>query len=243
MNRTTTNHPTLQGATPMNRTRRTLTVGATLTTAGSAVLLLATAGSTAAHVSASPSEAPAGASTVIELSTSHGCDGSPTTQIAVEIPEGVLSVRPTVVAGWEIEVVEETLAEPIDDGHGGQMTERTASVTYTAVDEPLEDGLRQVWPISMKMPDAPGTTVHLPVVQTCEVGETAWITIAADGAEEPETPAPSVALVAAAIDAEPVAATDGDDADGTGLAIAALVVGGLGLAVGGAALARGRSRS
>ena len=227
----------------MKRTRRKLTAGTTLATVGSAALLLAGAGGASAHVSASPAEAPAGTSSVIEFATSHGCDGSPTTQIAIQIPEGVLSVRPTVVAGWDIEIVEEALAEPIDDGHGGQITERTASVTYTATEAPLEDGLRQVWPVSMKTPDAPDTSVHFPVVQTCEVGETAWITIAEEAAEEPDAPAPSVALVAAAAESDPVASTDDEDADGTGLAIAALVVGALGLAVGGAALARSRSRS
>lgn len=233
--------------------RRTIALSA-----GVGALVLASATAASAHVTASPSEAPAGGSTVIEFATSHGCDGSPTTQIAIQIPEGVRSVRPTVVPDWSVEITTEPLDEPIDDGHGNQITERTSVVTYTATGAPLEDGLRQVWPVAMRMPDAEGEKVAFPVVQTCVEGETAWISIPQDGADEPETPAPVVALVASTGDdhghgAAPGGSTEdgttastGDagaskgDGDGTGIAVVALIVGGLGLAAGGTALVRGR---
>ncbi|HEX7094977.1 MAG TPA: YcnI family protein [Acidimicrobiales bacterium] len=235
--------------------RRLIVLGA-----GATGLLLATATTASAHVNADPAEAPAGGTTVIEFSTSHGCDGSPTTKLAIQIPEGVTSVRPTVVADWSIEISTEQLDQPIDDGHGGQITERVATVTYTATGEPLADGLRQVFPVSMKLPDTPGEKLVFPVVQTCVDGENAWISVPEDGAEEPENPAPVVALVqgtgddghgstdgaAATEDGEEAAPAtngsddDGDDSDGTALATAALVVGGLGLAVGGLSLARTR---
>ena len=239
--------------------RRTLVVGA-----GAGALVLASATAASAHVTASPSEVPAGGSTVIEFSTSHGCDGSPTTQISIQIPEGVTSVRPTVVPDWSVEITTETLDEPIDDGHGNQITERTSVVTYTAMGAPLEDGLRQVWPVAMRMPDTEGERLAFPVVQTCVEGETAWISIPEEGAEEPDTPAPVVVLAASTGDghgsgstgdsgsagdagSENGAATSADgagesggDGDGTGLAVVALVVGALGLGAGGTALVRGR---
>lgn len=239
--------------------RRTIALSA-----GVGALVLASATAASAHVTASPSEAPAGGSTVIEFATSHGCDGSPTTQIAIQIPEGVRSVRPTVVPDWSVEITTEPLDEPIDDGHGNQITERTSVVTYTATGAPLEDGLRQVWPVAMRMPDTEGERLAFPVVQTCVEGETAWISIPEEGAEEPDTPAPVVVLAASTGDghgsgstgdsgsagdagSENGAATSADgagesggDGDGTGLAVVALIVGALGLGAGGTALVRGR---
>jgi uncharacterized protein YcnI len=244
----------------MFSTRRALALGA-----GAAGLLLATAGAASAHVTASPGESAAGGYTVLDFGVPHGCDGSPTTAVAIQIPEGVTSVKPTVVAGWKIDIDMETLATPLDDGHGGKITERTASVTYTATAEPLDDAYRQVFPVSMKMPDEAGTTLAFPVVQTCVQGETAWITVPEEGKAEPEHPAPVVVLTAASGDGHgsttdtsndeggsddaPANGTgddgstsegDSDDGSSNGLAAAALVVGGLGLGAGGLALARSR---
>lgn len=95
----------------------------------------------------------------------------------------------------------------------------------------------------MKLPPGEGETLHFPTVQRCEKGETAWIEIPAEGesADELESPAPQVTLTAAT--EEPETATEPPDDDGDGMAIAALVVGGLGLAIGGASLLRSRNGS
>jgi hypothetical protein len=169
----------------------------------------------------------------------------------------VTSVKPTVVAGWDVTIGKETLDKPVSDGEGGTITDRVGTVTYTA-STPLPDELRQVFPISLKMPDAAGTKLAFPIVQTCVEGETAWITVPKDGEAEPEHPAPVVSLTnAPAADddgnvdtATPVSSADGnadvataastDDDGGDGLAIAGIVVGALGLAAGGAALVRTR---
>jgi uncharacterized protein YcnI len=224
----------------MKRIRRTLVAAA-----GAGGLLFATASAASAHVTASPSEAPAGGFTVITFGVSHGCDGSPTTAIAIQIPEGVTSVKPTVVPGWDIEVEKADLAQPISDGEGGEITDRVASVTYTA-EEPLPDAYRQVFPISLKTPDAEGEQLAFPVVQTCTDGETAWITMPDAGEAEPEHPAPVVQLTASTGGGHGAAGADdhadggGGDGDGTGLAVVALVVGGVGLLTGGTALVRSR---
>lgn len=131
------------------------------------------------------------------------------------------------------------------------MSTGVVEVSWTGGD--LPDDRLQRFGISMKLPDRPGETLYFPVVQTCAEGETAWIEIPEAGAEEPEHPAPGIELTAAdagghgdeaatttvaAVDtnSEQAAASGvggGDDKDGTGLAIVALVVGGLGLVAGG----------
>jgi hypothetical protein len=83
-----------------------------------------------------------------------------------------------------------------------------------------------------------------PAIQTYSSGEeVTWIDTAADGAAEPEHPAPTVQLVAAdgaAATTSAGASSGSDDSSSDTLAIIALVVGGLGLVAGIAALVLGR---
>jgi uncharacterized protein YcnI len=211
-----------------------------------------------AHVSPSETSAPAGSYLKFELRVPHGCgEEGNTTKVEVQIPGGITSVTPQVVAGWTIDTTIEQLETPLDDGHGGQITERTAVVTWTG--GPLDHHQLEEFGLSVKLPDTPGETIYFPTIQTCDDSTTGeWIQIAETDGEEPEKPAPAIALTAAsgddhgstddegedgeetAIDAETAASTS-DSEDSDGLAIAALVVGGLGLLAGGAALIRGRS--
>lgn len=236
---------------------------------GVGAVLLLTAGPAAAHVTASPGEAPAGGFTAATLTVGHGCEGSPTTKLTVQIPEGINNVTPAIVTGWTAEVTTEPLPEPITDAHGNEVTERESVVTYTATPgNELPDGFRQEFTIGYQAPETPGEHLFFKTIQTCEVGETAWVEEYTGEGEEPEAPSPVVLVTEAAgdghghdagddaeeevaeDDAEPVdtetasTTADDDDSDSSnGLAIAGLVVGALGLATGGAALARGRKTS
>ena len=60
--------------------------------AATAAIALSLVAPASAHVSATPSSAAAGASTVVTFSVPHGCEGSPTTKIEIQVPESVLSV-------------------------------------------------------------------------------------------------------------------------------------------------------
>jgi uncharacterized protein YcnI len=226
-------------------------------------LVVAGAGAAAAHVTVTPSTTAAGSSAVLTFSVGHGCDGSPTTRIAIRMPEQVLSVTPTRNADWDVEKKMATLDEPVQDAHGNEVTERVDQVVYSAR-TPLPDGYRDTFELQLQLPDAAGETLAFPTIQTCENGETAWIETASDGqdAEELESPAPSFELGDAA-DVEPAAATGssgsegGDDADdaedaaadteadgnGTALGVAGLVAGLLGLAAGAAAFVQVRRRA
>jgi uncharacterized protein YcnI len=213
-----------------------------------------------AHVSGTPTETAAGAYTVLTMSVPHGCDGSPTTRIEIQLPESVLSVTPTRNPLYDVETTTEQLDEPVADAHGNEVTERTGTVVYTAR-EPLPEGQRDTFELSFQVPDAAGETLVFPTVQTCERGETGWIEVPEEGqdAEELEYPAPAFEITEASADGGH-GATDGGDADqdaeeaeaseetqeastdGSGmLGWAALVLGALGLLAGGTALARSRT--
>lgn len=179
------------------------------------VAVLATAGPAAAHVTVTPSSTAAGAYTVLTFSAGHGCDGSPTTEIAISIPEQITTVTPTRNPFWDVKIESETLDEPITDAHGTTVTERDAVVVYTA-QEALVDGVRDTFELSVQLPeDAAGETLAFPTVQTCEQGETAWTEIAEDGdSAELDSPAPTLTVTEASTDGHGADAGAGDHADG-----------------------------
>lgn len=202
-----------------------------------------------AHTTVSPTEAAADSYAKLTFTVPHGCDEAATNKLIVQIPDGVSSVTPGVVPGWEIETTEGPLAEPIDN-HGETITDGIREVAWTG--GPLPDGYLQDFALSVKFDGGAGETRFFKAIQECDGGgEAAWIEEPAEG-EDPhslEMPAPAVTLIAAGDeghDAAPAAAGDGEeegdsDSDADTLSIVALIVGALGLGAGGMALLRTRN--
>jgi len=160
--------------------------------------LVAIAGPASGHVTVTPTTTTAGAYSVLTFSVGHGCEGSPTTRIAISVPEDILAVTPTRQPLWKVTKEKETLAEPVTDAHGNSVTERDATVVYTARTR-LPDGYRDAFELSVQLPDAEGETLVFPTVQTCEKGETPWTEVAAEGQDphQLEQPAPALTITAA----------------------------------------------
>ncbi|GAA1828796.1 YcnI family protein [Microlunatus capsulatus] len=236
----------------------TRTTGRVAAIGAAAVLTgLALPGSASAHVSLSADTTAAGSYAVLTVAVPHGCDGSPTTGVAVRLPAGINTVTPTVHPGWTVAERSEQLPEPVTTAHGTVLTERVSEVVWTAR-TPLAEGLRDTLSLQVPLPeDAAGRTLVFPTVQTCAEGETAWTQVAAEG-QDPETlerPAPAVTVTAAVgghghgtAAAAPAGLADGAVASasltaGAGRSAAdlgGLVMGALGLAAGLTALARTR---
>lgn len=184
--------------TPARRRVRTLTG----VTAGAA-LALALPLAASAHVHVTPEEVAANGSTRIDFSFSHGCDGSPTTALVVDIPAEAQGATPVVDGAWTITT---------EAGESGIPTR----ITYTAV-TPVPDayaasaGMNVIFPGS-----AEGESFAFPVTQQCEAGEAAWVEIAEDGQDphDLEYPAP-VVVVGAAADAEHGGHASGEHGDET----------------------------
>lgn len=188
--------------------RRTLT--AAIATTGLMGLGLAGA---AAHVTITPNTTAAGAHALLTVGFSHGCDGSPTNKLTINLPEPIVDAKPEIVPGWDVEKVVETLDEPLTLDNGTSVTERVGQIVYTA-ETPVEDGYLQQFDISVQLPDAEGETIAFPTLQSCVEGETDWAEIPAEG-EDPhslEAPAPTITLTGA----EAHGAEEGEEAHGAG---------------------------
>ena len=61
--------------------------------------MLAIAGVASAHIDPDPTEAQAGSRLTVGFTVEHGCDGSPTTQLDMRLPDGVTDALPEPVDG------------------------------------------------------------------------------------------------------------------------------------------------
>jgi len=148
----------------------------------------------AAHVTLEAGQAPADSYYKAVLRVPHGCEGTGTTRIRVQIPDGVTAVKPQPKAGWTLTIVNGKLAEPYDDGHGNKITEGVREVGWSG--GPLPDAYYEEFVFRGKLPNAPGRVLYFPVVQDCEKGVHRWIEIPAAGKTpgDYKEPAPALTL-------------------------------------------------
>lgn len=126
------------------------------------------------------------------LRVGHGCDGSATTSVRVEIPAGIIVARPQPRAGWTIGIERERLAAPVAAEGGAVLTERVRAITWTGL---LPDDQFEEFGLAAKLPAGAGP-LAFPVIQTCEQGESRWTETAIAGAPRPTHPAPVLTLQA-----------------------------------------------
>jgi uncharacterized protein YcnI len=159
---------------------------------GGAVLLVST--SAFAHVTLETGEAKAGSTYKAVLRVPHGCDGSATTAIRVQIPDGMIAVKPMPKPGWTLETKIEPYAKPVRYFED-TLTEGVREIVWSGGN--LPDAWYDEFVFRGQLPDAPGTKIYFPVVQECETGVERWIEIpeAGKSADDYETPAPGLTLI------------------------------------------------
>ena len=164
-----------------------------------AALAVAAAGVAHAHATLATAEAPVGEAYKAVLRVGHGCAGEATLRFRVQIPEGVIAVKPMPKAGWTVE----TVTGPYEQGyehHGTELTEGVREIVWTGelpgahYDEFVFRGT-----ISARL--EPGIMFYFPAVQECATKAERWIEIPAEGQDpdELEAPAPGVLLRPASI--------------------------------------------
>ncbi len=134
------------------------------------ILLLLGSPAVHAHAVLMPDEAMAGSYQRLAIKIGHGCKGSPTNSVTVEIPENVHLAKPMPKSGWQIKIEKEKLAAPYDS-HGRLLTEDVARLTWSGGE--LPDEYYDEFVFHVKLPDEPGT-FYFPVKQLCAEGEQYW---------------------------------------------------------------------
>jgi periplasmic copper chaperone A len=149
----------------------------------------------AAHVTLESQEAASNASYKAVLRVGHGCDGKPTTAIRVQIPDGVIAVKPMPKAGWQVDTVKEKYERPYDY-FGSELTEGVRQIAWTGGE--LRDDFYDEFVFVGRLTEfEPGTVLNFPTVQECAGGVHRWIEIPATGQDpnELEEPAPQLTII------------------------------------------------
>jgi periplasmic copper chaperone A len=162
-------------------------------------VVAAGAGIASAHVSVSSTDATAGGYGTVVFTVPDESDTASTTRIRVQIPDAtpLASVRVQPVPGWTVTETPHTLAKPLTDDDGDQITSAVSVIDFTATAGGIAPGQFQQFLLSVgPLPKAGSITFN--AVQTYSDGtEVAWIEPTVAGQPEPEHPAPALHLAAA----------------------------------------------
>jgi uncharacterized protein YcnI len=156
-----------------------------------AVVELLSGGLASAHIEPDPVAIQAGTAATVGFNVEHGCDGSPTTQIAIKVPDGVTDAQPVQLDGWTATAADGAIT--FSGGSQDAETPAVFSITFTA-------------------PSTAGE-IYFPILQTCAEGENDWLEIPDASGTEPETPAPAVLVTEGAPTAEQLTPPADDDDD------------------------------
>lgn len=171
-----------------------------LVLAAVAVVVVAVS-SASAHVTLERRQAPVGSYYKAVFTVPHGCAGSPTVKVRVQVPEGVIGIKPMPKAGWTVETVKGKYATEYEF-HGAKISEGIKEVVWSG-GKLADDNYDEFVFSSFLTPGLkPETTLYFPVVQECEKGVSRWIDIPAGGSSsgghshDSKTPAPGLKLIA-----------------------------------------------
>jgi uncharacterized protein YcnI len=149
-----------------------------------------------AHVTVQPSDAPADSYAHLTFTVPHGCNGNATTALRIKLPEGILSAKPQMKTGWNVEIKSRKLEAPAQEPHGNAITDVVEEVAWRG--GPLPDSLYDTFGLVVRLPDQAGKNLYFSAVQECEEGVERWIEIPQAG-QVPDglhKPAPVVRLKA-----------------------------------------------
>lgn len=175
--------------------------------AATAALLLVGAGAASAHVTVNPGETAAGSWTKLTFRVPTESATASTVKLAVALPTDhpfpSVSVMP--IPGWSVEVTKTPLAKPVTEGKFN-LTEAVSNVTWTADGAGVKPGEFMEFSISVgPVPDVP--EIAFPADQTYSDGSVvSWGERAAANGQEPDHPAPTLAVTRAANNADTSAA-------------------------------------
>jgi uncharacterized protein len=207
------------------------------------LLVVALAAPAVAHVTAQADNPTAGGFSKITFRVPNEEDSADTTELSVQLPTDhpIASVSVKPKQGWTYQVTTTPLNPPVQTDDG-EITQAVSTITWTG--GAIKPGEFDEFEISGGPLPTGVDSLVFKALQTYSDGTVVrWIDEATEGGAEPEHPAPTISLVASdgSGDDHGAAATtntadDSDSDTGKTLGIVGIIVGGLGLIAGLAAL-------
>jgi periplasmic copper chaperone A len=156
------------------------------------------AGAAFSHISLETKTAPAGSSYKAVLQVGHGCGGSGTTALSVEIPPGFRGAKPMPKPGWTVTTQTADLGVPYES-HGQSIRQDVARISWRAENKKaaLPDAHFDQFTVRGNLHDSPGP-MWFKVLQTCETGKNDWSQIPASGTSTKGLDYPAALLEVAA---------------------------------------------
>jgi uncharacterized protein YcnI len=148
-----------------------------------------------AHATLEVQQAPVNSGYKAVMRVPHGCNGSATLKVRIQIPEGYIGVKPMPKPGWTLETVRGKYAKEYQSYHA-KISEGVKEVIWTGklLDENYDEFV-----VSGQLAGdlQPGTILYFPTIQECEVGTDRWIEIPEPGksAHDYKQPAPGLKLL------------------------------------------------
>jgi periplasmic copper chaperone A len=161
-------------------------------------VLLSAASPAFAHITLEVGQAPLGSPYKAVFRVPHGCDGAATTALRIQIPEGVIAVKPMPKSGWGIELKSGKYAKTYKNW-GSDVSSGVTEVDFTGGN--LPDAYYDEFVVTGTIADSfkVGDVIRFPVVQECGNAADRWIQVPAAGQKEDnlQRPAPSLTVTAA----------------------------------------------
>lgn len=162
----------------------------TISSLGAALILAAFSAQAKAHVGLEQTKAQAGSYHKLTFKVGHGCDGSATHTIKVELPEGAMGGKPMPKAGWQLSTTSAALSNPYTS-HGKKIDSYVREVTWSGGN--LPDAYYDEFSIQVKLTDTPGK-LYFKVTPLCEKGRWDLVEIPAEGQTRSSLRAPAPVL-------------------------------------------------
>lgn len=134
-----------------------------------AIAALACSTYAGAHTTVSPKQAPQDSYQRLALGVTHGCEGSPTVEVIINVPEAIMGAKPMPKAGWTVETEVRKLDKPYLS-HGKEIREDVRVIRWRGR---LLDAHYDEFVIMGRLWDQSGP-VPIPVTQLCESGRMDW---------------------------------------------------------------------
>lgn len=137
----------------------------------SLLILLMLPGLASAHAVLDQTTAESGSYYQGEMRIGHGCDGSDTVKVTIDIPDGFYGAKPKPKAGWQIDIVKADLEKPYES-HGKWVHRDVRQISWYG--NTLADAHFDEFEFTGQIGVGNTEKLYFPVRQECVVGELNW---------------------------------------------------------------------